>query len=92
VIEMLINMSNELASFSVYQPEVFCHCTRKSELRKDESKCLETRAAFFVMSSGGLGEKRTSYSMRTLLKLLNGVFFVKIFYRKVALKIILIHF
>ncbi len=35
---------------------------------------------------GGLGEKGTSYSARTLPKLLNGVFFTKIFYRKVALK------
>ncbi len=43
-------------------------------------------AAFFVMSSRRLGEKRISYSARMLPKLLNGVFFVKIFYRKVALK------
>ncbi len=36
--------------------------------------------------SGGLGEKGTSYSVRTLPKLLNGAFFTKIFYRKFALK------
>ena len=36
--------------------------------------------------SGGLGEKGTSFSTRTLPKLLNGVFFAKIFYGKVALK------
>ncbi len=45
-----------------------------------------TKGTFVPGQSGGLRDKSISFSVRTLPKLLNGAFFTKNFYRKVALK------
>jgi hypothetical protein len=47
---------------------------------------FDIKGTFVPGQSGGLRDKSISFSVRTLPKLLNGAFFTKNFYRKVALK------